>query len=256
MATAHLCRGRGPLTWLCMWLGSAPTWEGLGCTCPRGEGDPCCPPRAFSMCLTHTYLPQGEGQPGQSSQKGGWYPSRHWQRLQWQVPRRLHSLWRVFKQPSVDFLHWQALPWYPGMHLHSPQSHKPRSAGEDLSDQNATEIAVALPLSMLGKHYPPCVLHATLHGVIKEVLQAGAVGPLNPPTWVLAGKGGIFLGVQCPDGEPIMQMHHLCHHRGIRYETRSSCCRTRRRCRRYACQAHCWYGRRTARRRSPPAPSR
>lgn len=127
-ATAHPCRGRGPLTWLWLWLGSAQAQAGLACPCPGGGGIPR-RPHAVSACVTHMYLPQGEGQPGQSWQKGGWYPSRHWQRLQWQVPRWLHSLPRMFKQPSVDFLHWQALPWYPGVHLHSPQSHFPRSAG-------------------------------------------------------------------------------------------------------------------------------
>lgn len=38
--------------------------------------------RAISARATYTYLPQGEGQPGHSWQSGGWYPPRHWQRLQ------------------------------------------------------------------------------------------------------------------------------------------------------------------------------
>ena len=144
---------------------------------------------AVSARITHMYLPQGEGQPGHSWQKGGWYPSWHWQRLQWQVPRWLHSLPRMFKQPSVDFLHWQALPWYPAVHLHSPQSHFPRSVGEDLLDQDPTESQVALPLPVLGEHHPPCALHAALLGMAEEVLQAGAVGPRTPkPTHLGFGR--------------------------------------------------------------------
>lgn len=87
---------------------------------------------------------------------------------------------RTFKQPSVDFLHWQALPWYSGVHLHSPQSHFPRSAGKGLSDQDPTESQVTLPLPVHGEHPPRCTLLATLHGMVKEVLQAAAVGPRTP----------------------------------------------------------------------------
>lgn len=246
-ATAHLCRGRGCFTWL--WLPGR--WGGSS------------PPPAPSPRVTHMYLPQGEGQPGHSRQKGGWYPPRHWQRLQWQVPRRLHSFLRLFKQFSVDFLHWHALPWNSGLHSHSPQLHVPRSVRKNLSDQDATEIQVTLPLLILEEHHPSCNLHATFHEMVKEVLQAGAVGPRIRQTHPLvfwqgkaASPRGFNLSKQCPGREPIVQMHHLCHRRQSHCKTRSSRCRTRSRGRRSSCRARRWHGRCTPRTRSPPAPSR
>lgn len=217
-------------------------------------------PAVPSVCITHMYLPQGEGQPGHSWQKGGWYCPQHWQRLQWQVPRRLHTCPRVLMQPSVDCWHWQALPSYPGRHLHTPQSHCPRAAGEDLSDP--ADSQVTLPLPMLGEHHPPCARHTTLHGMLKEVLQAGVVGPSSPKPshWGYGTKRqhlpGHLILLSSGQLEKPSQAHHLGRRRGSRRRTRSSCCRTGSRCRRCTCQACRWCGRRTARTRSPPAPSR
>lgn len=148
-ATAHICRGRNPLSWLWLQLGSAQAQTG-------DTGDA----RALSVPITDLYLPQGEVQPGHSWQKGGWYPPMHWQRLQRQVPRRLHTFLRALKQLSLDCWHWQALPSYPGWHLHTPQSHCPRAAEENLSDPAGSQAMPSVYAwraspTLRSPHHPP-----------------------------------------------------------------------------------------------------
>lgn len=61
--------------------------------------------------------------------------------------------------------------------------------GEDFSDQDPTESKVTVPLPVLGKHHPPCTLHAILRGMVEEVLQVGAVGARTPkPTHLGFGR--------------------------------------------------------------------
>lgn len=70
--------------------------------------------------------PQGERQPGHSSQKGGWYPMSHMHVLHRHWPRPLHTEPRTFRHPWVDFSHWQAEPSKPSLQKHLPQEHSPR----------------------------------------------------------------------------------------------------------------------------------
>lgn len=171
------------------------------------------------MHITHTYLPQGEGQPGHSWQKGGWYPSQHWQRLQWQVPRRLHTCLWMLRQPSVDCWHWQALPSNPGWHLHTPQSHCPRAAEEEPSDP--ADSQATLPLPVLAEHHPPCTHHTTHHGMLKEG-PTGWCGwtqqPQTLPTRVIGTKKlhlpGHLILLSSGPLEKLSQAHHLGRHRG------------------------------------------
>lgn len=76
---------------------------------------------------THMNLGQGEGQPGHSSHRGGWYPPSHSHLLQRHRPRPLHSTSLEFRQPSVDLMHWHAEPSKPGSQRHRPQSQRPRT---------------------------------------------------------------------------------------------------------------------------------
>lgn len=196
-ATAHLCRGRGPLTWLCLWLGPAQAQAGLACPCPGGGGDPPPPPCCLRACHSHVSA-TGRGAAGAILAEGGLVS----------VPA-LAAV--AVAGPAVAALIAAG--------VQAAVRRLPALAGAALVPGCALALpAVAFPTVCRGKTFQtrilqrarspslcPC-LESITHPALCMPSSVGWLrrscrvvrwdpGPPNPPAWALAGKGSISHGI-------------------------------------------------------------